>query len=210
MKIHNTTHTTFKANPLFKINLATILPDGNKSFISAHFSELSNKNKTDIELAQKLKSEWKRGNEDFNLTTVIAKNFLDKDTLDKFYIVEIDDKSLDLFSRTKSIMQTTNPKEKEKDFFEIGFLQSKSGLKNPKLEPNPIKGAGELSVYGAIKLAWLNDFRRLFIHSFQNEFYKKIGLEEFYEMGKDEAVFILYRNDFIKFLKKIRKKYDMY
>lgn len=206
MKITTSTTTSFKAKPLFPIMLKTIDRNNKIKFIRGHFSELSLTDKNDCDLIAQINREWRDNPYSFNLMTELAENFnkaKHNQNSNKFYITELDTNG-DLFERTKSIMEATNPNSWDKSYYKINILQSA----NATSKTYPIvKGAGSASMYGATKLAEKNDFGSLYLHSMQNRFYQKLGMEMIYKVDDDEAFFILPKEQFAEFCKRIKDKY---
>lgn len=206
MKINHSTTTSFKAKPLFPIMLKTIGKNNEINFIRGHFSELSLADKEDCALVTQISREWPENPFVCNLMTELAENFhkaLKNQNSNKFYITELEIDG-DLFQRTKSIMETTNPNEWDKNFFKINILQAANATS--KTYPI-IRGAGSASMFGATKLAEKNGFNNLYLHSMQNRFYQKLGMEMIYKVDDDEAFFILPKEQFAEFCKRIKDKY---
>ena len=75
----------------------------------------------------------------------------------------------------------------------------------------PLKGAGELAVYCAVKLAKANGFKKVALFSSNNDFYDKIGMPKMEKYNKDiyTTPYLLKKEDYNKFLERIENKYSL-
>lgn len=202
---NSTTNINFKATPLYKVKLKN-LQNGLNEFLDASFSELSQQTIKDLKLVKALSAKWKTAQNVDNYTSTIAGHFHNQENepYRKFFIVELKNKCLTQFVKTQSIIETTNPDLMNKSEFAISYLQSASATLNPP----KVKGAGELAMYGAVKVARDSGFEKVTVYSTNDGFYKKI------KFGTSEpelpigSMFTLWRKDFNKFLKKVEKKYN--
>lgn len=210
MKIINLSNTTFKAKPIYPINLKSIYEKGNEATVSGFFSEISNQNVEDLSLVRDIKNFWKTPPRRDNYINTICGHFINsknKEYSNCFYITELANPRLSQYDSTKSIIETTNPYLTDKYYFYIDYIQSAS---QNTYQPFPkTKGAGALAIYGAVKLAKDNDFDNVKIFSLNNDFYDAIGLTPTDEACEVAAYYELPANKYDTFLKNIEEKYDI-
>ncbi len=201
----------FTANPLYDINLRKLTNDVDYKNIPAKFSELIIGDDIDHSAMKKLKELWKHIT-DYGST--FADNF-DKQKAEKsYYLTEVVDDSKSLYDRITCVVETTNPKKSaNKDVFDIHLLQASPKLANK--QASEIKGSGELSLYGAVKVAKENEFKKISLISTNDSFYDKMGFEKVDMLDPDESMFNeggiyeLAADKYDDFLNKIEQKYNL-
>ena len=208
MKINKFTYTTFKAKPIYPINLKAVSQAGKEQFVPAFFSEISNLDKDDVELVEKINSSWQTSPGVDNYAPVICKHFMNnknKEYSNRYYVTELVDKSTSQLEKVKSIIETTNPDFSCKTNFYIDYIQSASQNLD-KITPQ-VKGAGALAIYGAVKLARDNNFDFVKIFSINDDFYDAIGLKSTVEASDIASYYELSIDEYDSFLKQIEEKY---
>lgn len=212
--IQANTHSnvSFGANPLYDINLKKIVGEDLIEQIPAKFSQLVLKNEDDTWAMINIEDIWSKiAKTDY--TGMITKNFIDAKKPERaYYVVESGDTSKELFDRLTCIMETTNPKTVlNKDYFEVHFLQSHPDIVNKA--PGALKGSGELSLYGAVRVAKENGFKKVQLFSSNDGFYDKMGFVKTEsisdEAGSSGGMYELSSDMFDSFLKKIEEKYKL-
>ena len=203
---------SFSANPLYDINLKKLADNNLYEPLKAKFSQLLNNDDDAWEMLN-VQDVWGRlGSSEY--TEMITDNFIKaKNPQRAYYLVETSDSRKELFERATALLETTNPKKLDKDIFEIHFLQASPALVG-KNAPE-IKGSGELSLYGAVKVAKENGFKKVQLFSSNDGFYEKMGFvkaESLYPEDKtvsDGGIFELSADMFDDFLVKIENKYKI-
>lgn len=204
--INNKNSLSFGQKHLYQINLKKRQPTGHYEFIPAYFSKLNPRNEDDRYFMEKLDGFWSPKS-DRNMAGDIAEDFFSerKNKENNFYIIEKNDNEyyVDTFCRTTAVVETTNPKSKNKSKFEIKYLQT-----NPDIlyqDTPEIKGSGELMLYGCVKEAKKNGFDMVEIYSSNDSFYEHLGLIE----RPKAHFFTLYPQEYDYFLERIEKKYNL-
>lgn len=197
----------FSANPLYKINLRKVAPQGEK-LIPANFSELIIHDFNDEWAMLNVQDIWSKMG-DTPYADGIIDRFINPADNAKFYITEICDDTKELWNRITCLLKTTDPLQNDKSKLEIRLLQA-----SPAIANNPdtaIKGSGELSLYGAVKLAKENGFKKLELLSTNNSFYEKMGLTAHPEIYNDPegCYYELAADRFDDFLSRVEKKYNI-
>lgn len=197
---------SFGKKKLYSINLRKMQEDGTYDFIPAFFSKLNPKNEDDKYLMEKLQGFWspKRSR---NMTEDIVEDFFTtpKNKEHSFYIIEKNDDEfyVDTFCRTTSVVETTNPKSRDKSKFEINYIQANPDIVNS--DTPEIKGSGEMMIYSCVKEAKKHGFHMVEIYSKNDDFYDHIGLIE----RPSAHYFSLYKEEYDYFLNRIKQKYNL-
>lgn len=201
----NTQNTTsFGARRIDKINLLKKTSAGYTDIIKSDFLELSSKNAKDLDFMAKLRDLW-TGKVEY--IKQISTGFFQHDPTSCFFVNQINLKD---GKKVTSLMQTTNPKMAfDKEKFYVHFLQSAPEIANKK-HRSPIKGSGEISLYEAVKMAKKNKYKELRIISSNNNYYKRLGLEEVELCGDGKGgVYRITKDKYNDFIDKVRKKYSL-
>ena len=204
--INNKNSLSFGQKHLYQINLKKRQQAGHYEFIPAYFSKLNPRNEDDRYFMEKLDGFWSPKS-DRNMAGDIAEDFFSerKNKENNFYIIEKNDDEyyVDTFCRTTAVVETTNPKSKNKSKFEIKYLQT-----NPDIlyqDTPEIKGSGELMLYGCVKEAKEHGFKKVYISSSNNPFYEHLNLKP----GERNSTFIIDEADYDSFLAKVEQKYEI-
>ncbi len=212
VKQTNQKKVSFGANPLYDINLKKLVDKDTYKIVPAKFTQLIVDEEKDVDTLVELASDWANKGEN-DLTQLILRDFLKKKEGKSYFVTEHSDKTKDLWDRTTCLMQTTNPYSRNKEYLEINLLQSSPELINNSAAIT--KGSGELSLFGAVKLADENDFKKVRLKSCNDSFYEKMG---FIRVGEDEmmsiypnsgGIYELPQEKYDSFLSKISQKYNI-
>lgn len=194
---------SFGETPICSINLKRKQKDNSYKFIPAHFSQLDPQNSKDEALMDRIEKVWgKRKDSYANDIATIFRIQNGRSVNNNFYVISRDDLN-DPYRKITCIMQTTNTDEKDKSYFCIDYLQA-----HPNIENNPsstIKGSGELSLYGCVKEAKENGFKKIFISSSNNPFYEHLNLEP----GERKNTFIIDESEYDAFISRVEEKYNI-
>lgn len=209
MQINNSRYNvSFSSNPLCKVRLA--------SGVKANIAEVLPKNPIDNEAVTKLLKNWiiKDGSNDYIKTLRNEWNNFNNGY--RYFVIELLEKGKSLSDRIVAIACTHDTKRKikphkfdfskdntVKDFGPL-YLQSINSTQGNK----KVGGAGELLIYGLVKLAKKYHFDIFNLISTNNGFYQKIGLKNDLEKYGDSSFFVLNRCDYDSFLSKVEKKYN--
>ena len=204
------TSQNFGAVPIYSIKLKKLQYTGNYIPLSAKFSQISYKNQDDFDVIQNAAEKWQvYGDRDCFIGN-IADDFKAPRSNEAYYITEMVMPKMDLFHRLVSVMEVTNPKWPDKKDFSIYYLQSAPMIAYAKGK-SPVKGAGELAIYGAVKLAKENGFENVKLFSSNNAFYDRIGFPRV--RGREVSIFAtpykLKEKDYDRFLSRIEEKYSL-
>ncbi len=197
---------SFMSRPLYSINLKKMMPDQSYEYVKANFSELSKRSKKDIQSVLALKQNWANKTK---YGDYIANDFLSESS-GKYncYVTEVTSKEMPPEEKITCIMQVAKPKKtRKKNVFKINFIQSSPDIANVKLPK--YKGSGELSLYGAIKVAQQKGYKKIRVISFNDDFYKKMGFKKIASIGKNVSYFELDSKRFDYFLQRVSKKYNL-
>lgn len=197
---------SFGKNILTNVNLKQATTDGSFKFVKGMISELNKNDKSDELLLEGIKGSWE-GKARFS--RVIIKHFEDAKNSSKVYITELKDKCDSLKDNICCLMETTNPqaKPKRRRNFVIKFLQSAPDIAN-KGNKTPIKGAGELCIYEAVKTAQKEGYKRVKLLSVNNSFYDHLGFKRGLYYKEDSYSYSLPQKQFAEFLQKVEEKYN--
>ena len=203
----------FGATPVFRIKLKQYSNDGFYHLVNAKFSRLVYSNKNDCETMYKVCENWHAPKGFNNYADSIVYNFQTPRPYKRHFITELQEKGKNLYSRLTSIIELTNPQIQDKEIFEIYYIQSSPKILETKQLPL-IKGAGELAVYGAVKLAKNNGFEKIRLLSTNDTFYEKIGFEQQSSLSRSRkngvgSYYILPKEKYDLFMKNIERKYSL-
>lgn len=200
---------SFTANPLYKINLKEVAEEGIQRLVPGSFSELVLKDQKDEWALLNVEEMWSKIDKT-DYTRCFTDNFIKEKDSRSYFVTEFVDSAKDLQDRITCLIETTNPKTvQNKDLFEIDLLQASPLIAN-KGNSAPIKGSGELSLYGAVKIAKENGFKKVGLISTNNSFYEKMGFTEIEKVDPVEGSWYeLAADKFDDFLAKIAEKYNL-
>lgn len=205
---------SFGTNPLYSIKLKKLIGPEKYETINAKFSELAADSIDDILAICKVNDNWPRiGKTQYS--GLISENFTQgKEPERAHFVIETVDAAKELANRITCLVETTHPtKVLNKDVFKIHFIQASPDIVN--IKPSPIKGSGELSLYGAVRLANENGFKRIQLDSSNDSFYEAMGFKragnmyDVCEFENEGGIYRLSSRKFGQFLKKIENKYDI-
>lgn len=196
----------FGATPLFDIKLKKRINDVYQP-VDARVSELNPHDDGDQKIMDELCQKWNVEANPFSIMGIIQYNFqkLKESTgtpeACKYYVTEIANKDeKTTVPNITSVIEMSNP-EFFSDMILINSLQT-----NPQIVDEyipSIKGAGELAIYAAVRLAKMFASRSVQLDSCANGFYKEIGMKEI-----NDDVFSLGNEDYDSFLKRVENKYS--
>ncbi len=169
----------------------------------AFISKLTYGDAKDISLMEKIQNQWRKYS---TFSEEIIYNF--KTNANKnIYMTELKNKCLKIKDKVCCLMMTTNPKKSlSRETFHIDLLQSAPAIADKGIK-SPIKGAGELTVYEAVKEAKKEGYKKVQLTSIKDGFYSKIGFKNL--DNSDYHIFVLENKDYDNFLKRIEKKYNI-
>ena len=201
----------FGSQPVYPINFKMMRRDGNFSLLKGNFSKISLYDQGDYVALEKAASLW----DDITLGNVcyiksIVSDFKNPKPYMDYYITETRTPTDDLYSRLTSVVEVTNPQIPDKDFFSIFYVQS-APVNSYFSRILPLKGAGELAIYGAVKLAKENGFKKVSLFSSNNAFYDKIGMPRIKKYNEQifTTPYLLKEEDYDKFMGNIERKYSL-
>lgn len=208
-----TNNVPFTSNPLYDINLRKLVGKDTYSLIPAKFSKLIFDSAEDNWAMEDLSAIWKDV-DGINYSKIFSREFLSRNDKKNYFVVEIVDGSTDLKDRIKCIIQTVKPQKiADRDNLEVKLLQAEPTIANNV--NSALRGSGELSLYGAVRLAQENGFKNLKASSSNDSFYEKMGLKKigkeclYHEYSNSGGIFQLSSDRYSAFLKRIEDKYEI-
>ncbi len=201
INFNSTKINTFGETPIYPIKLKKKSGDRYK-LVRASFSELSSKDKNDYVVMSKVTDNWVKHSQ--NYVADIADDFFRGKRDKKLFATNLNLKAQNLYNKLTSLVLVTNPNNRSKKEFNIFFIQTKPEL----IENANIKGAGEVGIYGALKLAKDNKFKKVKIHSSNDSFYDKLGIPKV-GVSEEESLYEISHKRYNEFLKKIASKYSI-
>ncbi len=201
---------TFGSKEIFPIKLRKNYSSNNYKLVPASFSSISFNDDDDWRAMDKAFYEWSSPCGQGSYIKNIVDDFETPQAYHSCYITELKDENGDLYDRMTSVMQTTNPNIKAKDEFEIFYVQSSPDILYSPFQP-PVKGAGELAIYGAVRLAKENFFKLVSLLSTNDSFYYQIGFlkSKNNESDMPTTKFELPCEKYDEFLKRVEDKYSL-
>ncbi len=192
---------SFGATILDNVTLRKKTLSGYKT-VEGFVSQLTKDDAGDIARLQGIKENWRKST---IYSNEIIDNFCQNLKKKNFYITELKDNCVRIKNRICCMMQTTDPTVNQmRDKFRIDLLQSAPAIAN-KGSSSKIKGAGELAVYEAVKVAKKEGYQKVDLYSTNNSFYQKIGFEK----NPKSNFFSLDKSQYDKFLSRIEQKYNI-
>lgn len=175
--------------------------NGTYKQVDAFVSKLTKNDPKDLSVLDKIRESWRR-NTAFSEEIMFC---FKHDERKNIYMTELKNKCLKIKQKVCCLMQTTNPdKCSSRDIFHIDFIQSAPSIAD-RVTQSPIKGAGELTIYEAVKTAKKEGYKRIQLSSIKDDFYSKIGFNEI----ENTHIFFLENKDFDNFLNRVEKKYNI-
>lgn len=209
MQINNSRcNVNFGSKPLYRVKL--------KGGVVANFAEVFPQNPYDNEAVTKLLSTWVSSDPKNDYIKIFRETWSNLQNGHRHYVIELVEKGKSLSDRIVAFACTSNPKSnfKSHNFWEVEDKNKKSDFGLYYLETiNAIKsdrkvgGAGELLVYGLVKLAQKYDFDMFSLTSTNDGFYEKIGFKTDFEKYGNAGAFFLDAKDYNPFLSRVEKKY---
>ncbi len=198
-----TKQIAFKSIPLYKVNVKRLMPNDKYQLVPAYFSELDPRSPLDKEAVRSLKRKYESSTKYFTrMTDVFLEGWND---FYSNYVIETVDEAGRLGDRITSLMLTYKPTINHKNEpFGIAFLESIPTIYNSS-KPS-IKGSGELSVYGAAKIADKYGYNSVMLTSTNDSFYDKIGFKKVLQRDRSDDYF-LPKQDYVDFCQEKMKKY---
>ncbi len=185
---------------LDKVKLRVKSADGSYQLADAFVSKLESKSIRDKKLLDKLYDNWY--NTEYTHNVIVRFNQL-KD-FSNLYITKLKKNCKALKDNICSLIETTNPKANDRrDDFVIKYIQAAPEIANKS--DKPVKGAGELAVYEAVKTAKENNYKRISLYSTNDNFFTKLGFEK----DENSHNFVLKKDKFDSFLEKVEQKYEI-
>lgn len=201
----NNSNPTFGKTILNKVNLRKKAGNTYK-FVEGYFSKLNPEDPKDLSLLESIRENWRRGTSFSNEMIYNFEKYKDSTNL---YMTELKNSCLGIKKKVCCLIETTNPKKrKDRNNFEIVYVQSAPAISKDNSK-YPIKGAGELSIYGAVKEAKKEGFKKVSLLSIKDSFYEHIGFPQKEVATKDSALFTLPQEKYDEFLQRIEKKYNL-
>lgn len=212
--------TPYNSSPNFgktilnKVNLQKRQGDTFK-LAKGYFSQLNTTDKRDLRLIKSIKPEWE------------SKIMFSEDLIKKFeadfskdinkcstnlYMTELKSPISKISKKVCCLMETTNPQmnPNDREVFRINTVLSAPHIANSyPLQERDIKGAGELSIYGAVKLAQKEGYKKIQLQSVINPFFEHIGLILTEKYNKLSGIFELPQEKYADFLQKVESKYHL-
>ena len=165
--------------------------------------ELSPKDKFDKKVVKELAENWR----DTAYMHNIADTFNEAFKNSKFYIVKAKDGLKSGLQNIKSVIKFTQFKKDHFNSLSVEFLQSAPSIANKK-QASPIKGAGELAMYEAVKYAKQKNIDDVVLYSTNDGFYDNFKLPKDSTMP-GFSLYILKSANFDEFLDRIKTKYNL-
>lgn len=165
--------------------------------IKANILELDYNNAKDKDIISNILEQWGKG---IRYLNIIASNFKAKQEDSRYFVTEVINNGQ---KRYTNIMQTSIAKAN--DDLNVEFLQSAPDIAN-KVDFSTIKGSGATALCEAAKIARDNRCGRLFLYSTNNNFYDKMGLNNFGEID-GIAMYTLEPDNYDSFINKVSQKY---
>lgn len=212
--VNSNSNLSFGQTVLNKVNLRKIKGNDSFKFVKGYFSQLNTNDPKDLERIKQIETNWKAG-------TILGEKIINKFKADwskdnalcstNLYMTELKNTFLRISKKVCCLMETTNPKNNpnDREIFKINLIQSAPCIANNDISSRPIKGAGELSIYGAVKVAQKEGYQKVKLHSVKNSFYEHIGFIPVEIYNRFCGVFELPQEKYASFLEKIEKKYHI-
>lgn len=196
--IYDANKVAFKSRPIFHVNLKQLAGNETYKTVPALFSEIIKDDKKDEKQFLKILELWKESIYCQN----IYNNYKKADDLLKVYAVELIEKN-PLCKKVVALISTKNPSSKD-SYMDLNLIEARPDLQY-KNQSRTIKGAGELGMYGIIKLAFLNQAKGLSFETtpISYKFYDQINIKDSFERYR-----FLEKNKMEEFLKSIEEKYN--
>lgn len=190
------------------INLRQITKDETYKLVKGTFSELEPRNTADIAQLEGIRANWKSGSV---FSGAIINDFEKAKKSSKVFITELKHNCADIKDKICCLMETTNPEKnpEKRNNFVIKYLQSAPAIADKTILPTPILGAGELSLYEAVKIAKQEGYKRVKLFSVNNSFYEHVGFIKSRRSNERNGTFFLPDNLYNDFLKKVETKYNL-
>lgn len=196
----------FKSIPIYNINVKKLDQAGKYILEPATFSKLNLENAEDRLAVMDINIRWI---DTLFGTSVCEDFFKNKDLLNhEFYAVELKNNLKKLSEKIMCLISTKCNYQDNKKIYRIPFVQVSPDT--TELNKKVIKGAGELSMYGVVKVAKEKAADAIEIFSTDNGFYKKIGgFQTLQTYGDEASDLYMDKSQFNKFLSKIENKYNL-
>ncbi len=195
---------SFKSLPLYNVNLVKVNHKGEQELMPAFFSYITSRSTVDWNAVMKLKDDL---SDKTKYYSAMAGDFLSGLSSEAFYVIEKDNGAKNLADRIICLMQTSVPKWfNGKKPFSIKFLEV-----NPNQVRNAtekIKGSGEMSLFGAVRVARSHGYEKVSLRSTSDSFYEKTGFKKF-ESSSGEQLYELKKEDYDLYLNLLKLKYKM-
>ena len=197
----------FGATPLFDVKLKKRINNSYQT-VDARISELNPHDEADQKIMEELSEKWNVDDNPFSIMGVIRQNFQNisqaKNKLAelKYYVTEIANKGEKTSSENiTSVIEMTNPAFNS-DMIYVNSLQTNPSIVKEYIPS--VKGAGELAMYAAAKIAKIFSADFIQADSCADGFYQNIGMKQ----HDDDSIFVLEKQDYDYFLKRIEDKYS--
>lgn len=198
---------SFGTTPLYDVQLKQVTPNCHMKFVPAKFSRLVPVDKGDVFAVKEIGKEARKNKE--TILHHIANIFSAKTySSGPCYALELVDDTKPLKDRIVALVNTEVSDQGDKSVLKIKYLARNNDVADTK--DGSIIGAGEVSVYGVVKIAKedLEDDVELISKETAMDFYERIGFEK--EKGPRALEFrdyFLDSKDYNFFIKNVEEKY---
>lgn len=203
---YSTYTPSFGKKILANVNLKQRNFDRNSfKFVKATISTLDVNDPKDTKYIDKINKYWKSKT---SFSNAIVCAFREKTNPKTFFMTELNTMNLKIKNKIVCLMKTTSPENcPNRDVFQIDLIQSAPAIAERPLI-TPIKGAGEVIIYGAVKMAKENGFKKVELLSANDRFYEKIGFIKDEKKPKyKNFYYYLPQEKYDNFIENVEKKY---
>ena len=183
------------------INLKKVVDKNKSKLVPAKFSELDCCVKEDIKKMETILSNWKKA----LLCGYFSFDFKHLLTLDRrFFVIEEESEEGDI---ARNLMELEVPVNGSNNRITVQLLQSAPEIANNTEALT--RGAGELALYEAVKMAKEQKLDSVNLYSINNSFYDKMGFEKLDEDSSHCSNYELTASKFDEFMERVEKKYNL-
>lgn len=194
----------FTSNPLYKVNVKKLMPNGSYRKVTAYFSELINTEPTDMKAMKEILSRWGLA---AKYIKAMHLEFSTKNPFVQTFAIELAGKK----PLEEKILSLCSLRELPKDSMWLEFIQARPDLLavdeiGIKIKNREFTGAGELNLYGALRKTKENELDYMGFESRNDRFFENIKLYEI-GLGYHSKMRYIYPKKISEFMESVEKKY---
>jgi uncharacterized surface protein with fasciclin (FAS1) repeats len=205
--LQNKKQLSFTSIPVYNIKIKTLDPYGKFVPTSAVFSKLKTNTEEDLEAVFNILENWKNTDYGESFSNSFIHNKPRRDT--GYYAIELKDSLKPLYEKILCVIKTEVLKYHTtgKRNLQLCFLQGSPDVIDAPFRT--IKGLGDLSLYGVVKLAKAKKVDGIEVISTNDSFYNHIAdFQTLEKLDKEGSALYLDKSKFEPFLSRIKAKYS--